>query len=796
MIHSPDQTCALCSEPVSSHPIVEGIHAFCCAGCHAVFNILSTKQQLDGFQQHPIFIQALRSGVISNPALLNMIQKQKAEVMEGERIKLYLEVGEMWCPSCAEIVKLMVSKERGVVSCVIDYSTDLAAIEYSPRYLSEDQIIGIIKDLGYQPIRFDGKERQAVSKDLYLRFGIAAFCALNSMMFAYPLYATYFSYDGEDYGLLFAWLSFFASLPVVFYSALPIWKRFLNSLKVGIFGMETLVAIGVSAAFGLSIFEMSRGGTQVYYDSMTVIIVFVLLGKIIEAKAKFSAKDSLLRLTRSAPRRGRKRFADGTLNFVLVKEIEKGDVLVAFPGEKITLDGIVIEGEGACDESLMTGEAIPIVKRCGDGVLGGTIIVQGLLTYQVINCAEESAIQKIIEMVEQDIGHKSVYVRAADQIVRWFVPTVILIAAATAMIYWFFPAQGDPTPGLTACLRAMAVLLISCPCAIGIAAPTAESHILNGIASIGAIVRNRGCLPDLGKESVIVFDKTGTATEGRYIVHSGLDVLDEKHQIILYSIASLSVHPVACAVAGSLVLDQKVSVDRLEEVVGYGLKATVGGVIYCLGSFRFMAMCGAPIPDIVKNAHEGTFSTVHFAKEGEFLASITLGDQIRPGMEEMLKQLRPAKTVLLSGDSEKVVEAVARSCGFDSWKSECTPLEKRQFIEELKQAGGIVCMVGDGINDAPALTAASIGISVVSATDMSIQVSDILLTTENLSVLPRIRDFACRGHRIVRQNLFWSFFYNVIGIFLAVFGVLSPIFAAFAMSISSVTVLFNSRRLE
>lgn len=791
------KTCALCSESVSSHPLLDGTHAFCCAGCHAVFNILSVKQQLDGYQTHPIFLQALQSGLISNPALLDLIQKQKAEIEGDERKKLYLEVSEMWCPSCAEIIKLMLLKEKGVVSCVIDYATDLAAIEFSPRYLSQEHLIGLIKKLGYRPILMEEADRKAVSGDLYLRFAIAAFCALNSMMFAYPLYATYFSYDGEDYGLLFARLSLFISLPVVFYSAWPIWRRFFNSLKTGIFGMETLVFIGVSAAFFLSLFEMFQGGTRVYFDSMDVIIAFVLLGKIIEAKAKFCAKESLLRLTRSSPRRGRKRFSDGTETFVLVKEMEKGDVLIAYAGEKIVLDGVVIEGEGACDESLMTGEAIPVIKREGTQVLGGTIVVQGSLAYCVGGGPEESALQKIIQMIEQGIGHKSAYVRAADRIVQWFVPVVILAALAAAGAYWLFPEQRDLSPAATAWLRAMSVLLISCPCAIGIAAPTAESHLLNGLAARGAIVRNRGCLPCLGKETAFVFDKTGTATEGKYLVRSGLEPLGKKEKTALYSLASSSSHPAACAVAASLAGEYKETVEKLEEVVGFGLKGKINNGFYFLGSLRFMQQLGIAVPESEKiEEGEEIFSPLYFAEEKRLLACLMLGDKVRAEIKDVLSKLKPASLILLSGDSEQVVSIVAKSCGFDFWKSECSPLEKKLFIETLRKREKIVCMLGDGINDAPALTAAHVGISVVSATDMSIQVSDLLLTTENLNIIPKMRMLAKKGHKIIRQNLFWAFFYNVVGIFLAAFGVLSPIFAAFAMSASSITVLLNARRIS
>lgn len=645
--------------------------------------------------------------------------------------------------------------------------------------------MALIKSLGYRPITLDS-ERKVVNKGLYLRFAVAAFCSLNIMMLAYPLYATYFSYDGEGYGPLFAWLSLVVLLPVVFYSGWPIWRRFANSLVTGIFGMETLVFLGVGGAFAVSIVDLLQGGTRVYFDTMSVIIVFVLLGKIIEARAKFSAKESLMRLTRSSPRRGRKKFGDGSLKFVPLKEIVKGDILVAYAGERIALDGMVSEGIGACDESLMTGEAMPISKKEGDTLLGGSIVVKGQLTFIAAGTQEESALHKIIEMVERDVGHKSVYVRSADRIVRWFIPAVLCVALATGFGWWLFIGAE------AAWMRALAVLLISCPCAIGIAVPTAESYLLNALASIGVIVRNRGCLPHLGNETIVIFDKTGTITEGRYKVHEGLERLFEKDKSALMSLAARSVHPVACAVAAALktrVLD----VLDMEEVVGHGLRGMVDGQRYILGSAKFMKLHGVVLPDAKE---EEMFTSVYFAKENVYLTTLKLGDNIRENAREVLESLKPAKTVLLSGDSEPVVAKIAKHCGFDAWLSGCSPMDKREFVEECKRKGETVSMLGDGINDAPALTIAHVGISVVNATDMSIQVSDILLTTDNLTTIPKIRVVARKGQRIVRQNLFWAFFYNVIGIFLAVIGILSPIFAAFAMSVSSVTVLFNARRIR
>lgn len=788
------QGCSLCDQDLPQHPIYEGEHGFCCPGCHAVFNILSTKNQLTNFQEHPVFKQALRSGLISNPALLEQIRRNRPDVPEQELEKLYIEIGEMWCPACAEIIRLILLQENGVRNCVVDYATDIAAIEFAPRYVSKERLFQLIQTLGYQPTPFD-TFRKAVSFDLYLRFAIAAFCALNVMMFAYPLYATYFDYDDQEYGRLFAWMSLAASLPVVTYSAWPIFRRFMVSLQVGLFGMESLVILGITTAFGLSLYELSQGGTRVYFDSMTVIVTFVLLGKIIESKAKFSAKDSLMRLTRSLPRRGRKRLSDGNCAFVPVKEIKPGDIIVAFNGEKIVNDGIVVEGEGTCDESLMTGESVPVAKKIGNTVLGGSILLNGPLAFRVTNGAQESALYKIIDMVQQEIGHKTAYVRAADHIVRWFVPVVLLFAFATALTCWFFGITDEGrTVMATAIVRAVTVLLISCPCAIGIAAPLAESRVMSGLASLGAIVRNRGCLALLGRETVFVFDKTGTVTKGCFTVLSGLEALSNEQRSILRGIAEQSNHLAARSIALAISEEPK-KLARVEEYAGQGLRAAHDGTHYFLGSADFVRQQGIEFLPSSKKSHVGVTSLVYFVENQCCLAILVLGDEIRPEVKAVLMSLAPAKTILLSGDAEGPVAAVAKSCEFDQWHSRCSPLQKREYIEELRKQGNLVCMVGDGINDAPALTAAHVGISVVSATDISIQVSDLLLTTDRLQVLPKIRDLAQKGQMIVKQNIFWAFFYNVIGLGLASLGILSPIFAAFAMMASSLMVLFNAKRI-
>jgi heavy metal translocating P-type ATPase len=774
--------CALCQIELPRYPIMDGENGFCCSGCHAVYHILASKQRLDNYQETPVFQQALKAGLISNPALLEQIRQQKSQTTFQELEKLHLEILDMWCPSCAEIIRLILLQQKGISNCVVDYSTDLASIEFAPRLISKEKICEIIASLGYDPHSLETAHRKKVSLGLYLRLGIASFCALNAMMFSYPLYATYFDPQAHEDGHIFAWLTFLSSLPVVTYCMWPILKRFCSSLMHGLLGMEALVVVGVSAAFGLSLFELWQGGNQVYFDSMSVIIAFVLLGKMIETKAKFSVKESLFRLSRSLPRRGRKLFADGSINYVPIKEILPGDILVAYAGEKIILDGEVVEGEGTCDESLMTGESLPIAKQKGSKLVGGAILQHGALTFKVLCGLGESALQMIIRTVEQDLGHKSAYVRAADKIVQWFVPLVFILALIAGFSGWYF--DGEFAIG-----RMLAVLLIACPCAIGIAAPLTESQILHQLAVHGVIVRNKGCLALLPRLTTFIFDKTGTVTEGNFRLLDGLQGLTQDELGLLKTLARPSNHLIARAIFNAIEAPP-IDLEHVEEYPGKGMKGFNLNAIFLLGSAQFFQENGL---EVEEQPWDGLGSTVYFSPDGIKVHRLLLGDQVRAEVPEVIKKLK-AKTILLSGDSHDSVAKVADLCGFDAFFSKVTPLQKREFVENLRNQGETVCMVGDGINDAPALTAAHVGVSVVAATDISIQVSDLLLTTEQLNVLPHMQEIAAKGQRKLKQNMFWAFFYNCIGIGLAMAGLLTPLFAAFAMTISSLFVLLNQPR--
>jgi heavy metal translocating P-type ATPase len=769
---------------------------FCCKGCQVVYHILKAQGALEHFQEHPVYRQALKAGLITNPYLQSS-KHEEEKIPEEDFQKLHLIIQHMWCPSCAQVIHLILLREKGVRQCVVDYSTDLASIEYTPRLISKEKILRIIQNLGYSPQFLDDPRQQAISRAFMLQFIVAAFFSLNVMMFAYPIYATYFDGgDSEGYAGLFAWLSLAGALPVIFYSGWPIWRRCYSGLKVGLWGMEALVFMGVTAATGLSLYQLLQGSRDVYFDSVTVIILFVLLGKIIESKAKFSAKDSLLKLSLALPRRGRKRLANGEESFVPIKDILPGDLLIVRMGEKIVLDGVVQEGSGACDESLMTGESLPVAKQKDSLVLAGTLLKQGYLVIKVTVSLKETTLHRMIDMVGQEIGHKSRYVRAIDYIVRWFVPFVILLAVGTGLCCFLWGvSDGEQTVMQTAIIRAVSVLLISCPCAIGIAAPLAESYVLNVLAKSGIIVRNRGCLAFLGRETIFVFDKTGTVTEGHFTVCKGLENLTLEYKQALKGLISQSLHPIAVALHSVLVCPSS-SFEKIEEIVGKGIHGVLQGKMYCLGSLSFLIQQGISFPLQEPEDAASILTTVYFAKEGTCLAAIVLGDQLKPSVRDFIRFLFPIKTLLVSGDASSSVAKVAAACQIQEWYAGYHPLQKRALIEKLRERGEIIAMLGDGMNDALALTTAHIGIAVVSASDISVQVSDLLLTTNSFQSLSILRKVTVKGRKIVKQNLFWAFFYNCIGLGFAVVGMLTPLFAACAMVISSLIVLLNAYRIS
>lgn len=751
--------CALCSLEVPKNPLREGENAFCCSGCLTVYAILGAQEN---YQSHPLFQEALKAGVISNPA-----QQQAQQGEQREELKCHLQIEGMWCPACAEAIRLILMKKKGVCRCLVDYATDLAVITIDPFVLSKQDVIQFICRLGYQASELLSEEKREISFSLWVRFVVAAFCAMNIMMFSYPLYAAHFGLAVEGYELTSGWFSFALALPLVSYCAWPIWRRLEVSFKSGLFGMETLVLIGVGTAFACSTFHLIRGRMDaLYFDSLSMVISCVLLGKILEKRAKFSAKETLLKLTHSLPKKAYKKVSEKCFAYVPVKEVTCEDILFVRTGEKILFDGQVVDGEALVDEAVMTGEAMPRPKRIGSQLLGGSLIKQGSLMMKVLKEQSQSLLGQILHLIEQDLSKKNPTTQRLNQITRFFIPSVVGLALCALLFF-----------GL---LRCLTLLLICCPCALGIAVPLVHSRLYYRFAEKGAFVRSRNQLHLLGKNPFFVFDKTGTLTEGKFQVLQGLESLSLEAMSILKGLVSLSNHPISRAISDVLCCTPA-SLNEAKEIVGRGVQGTFQGQEYLLGSERFIGE---------KGVHGASYAStvVYFATAGRILAEIHLGDRLRA-------RLPHVEGAILSGDSPQLVSQLAKQCDFLWGKGGMDPLQKREEILKLKARGRPIIMVGDGINDAPAMTAADLSISVIAASDLTVEVSDILLTTEHLDALPELCQLAKKCQKIISQNLFWAFFYNGVAVILALFGIMNPLVAALAMVISSLSVVLNALRL-
>lgn len=763
--------CSLCQLPLIKGSLFEKGLSFCCPGCLSVWRILEAKKELEGAKEHPLVREAARRGIISNP---NLIQ-ELSEKREGTAFRFTFEIVDLFCPSCQDLIEWVLQKERGVKSALVDYSTDLAVVEYLPSRIGKEELLQLVSSLGYTPRLLDTIEKQE-SRTSKMRLGIASFCALNVMMFSYPLLISLFDESAGEWGPFFAWLSLLFTLPVATYGAWPIYKRAFHGVKRGFLGMELLATLAILCALGLSTWNLLHGSMHVYFDAASALVALLLLGRFLEQRAKFKTKETLLEMHRSMPKKARRRHSSGEVEYVPIKSIAVGESIKVLQGEKLPLDGVVLDGEALIDESMLTGEAMPLLKKVGDRLSSGTLVTKGWLVYRVTSDEKGSTLAQIVGQVECGFKRKSRYRRAFDPVVSAFIPLLLLLGASLLLVM----------PNKEGLYRLLTLLLIACPCAIGVAAPLAESSLISALLSMGLIVRNRGALADLGREDLFIFDKTGTITEGRFQALSPIKTWPER--ALLKSLCSFSNHPVAVSIARELEDEASLALDEVQEHIGRGIEAKYAGKSCYVGSRRwFEELNIEEIPPI-----SGCVELLFFCGD---VKVIRLLDSVRSGAKELIAHLN-VESWLLSGDQPHLVEKLGAELGFSKAFGGRSPLEKQQIVDAERKRGRIVAMVGDGINDAPALSASSLSFAQVGATDLSLQTSDFLITAHSLTLLSDARTLGQRGRRIVHQNLFWASIYNLFGIFLALLGLLHPLFSTLAMTASSLIVLLNSRRLR
>ncbi len=724
--------------------------------------------------------------------------------LAGQEMELAIE--GMTCASCVRRVERSLAKVDGVAEVSVNLATEqalvhgsapapalLAAVEragYHARLIEAEQTDREADELLGRQARI-ARRRQI---DIVVGASLTAPLLILSMLFMNR-------FSGENVLLLAL------AFPVWAYVGRNFHLGAIRATRHGTANMDTLVSLGSSAAFLYSVWStFFQANAETYFDTAAAIVTLISVGKYLEAVARNRAGEAIKRLA-SLGARSARLLHDGVEVEVPLARVQVGDLLLVRPGEKIPLDGRVVEGRASVDESMISGESLPVERGTGDEVVGASINVDGFLTVQVTRVGKDTALARIIHLVEQAQTSKAPAQRLADQISQYFVPAVLLVAAAT-YLGWLFSGHS----AVQAMIAAVAVLVIACPCALGLATPTAIMVGSGRGAENGILIRGGESLERLRLIDEVVLDKTGTITLGRpvvtQIVSFGSGGAEGRPEAaLLQLVASVergSEHPLARAVverARADGLDTQLAVSNFASIAGGGVQATLGDRPILIGNRRLLVERGIDLDkhlQAIEALEAGGQTVMVVAVNNRVTGAITLADAVKDGSAAAVQELHAMgiEVTMLTGDNARTAAAIARQVGIDRVQAEVRPEDKAAEVVRLQRAGKIVAMAGDGINDAPALAQADAGIAMGTGTDVAMEAADVTLVKGDLRSLALAIALSRATMRVIRQNLFWAFFYNVILIPLAMFGKISPIFAAAAMALSSVTVVSNSLRLR
>jgi Cu+-exporting ATPase len=741
-------------------------------------------------------------------------------IPKNKNQKISAPVEGMTCASCVARVEKSISKIDGVKNVSVNLATEKATIEIDD-FVSLSKIEKAVEEAGYKIIlqqdKTEGSKVKVINqsdtikqydKKLKLDFII-------SIIFTVPIFLISMGMMWTDFHHLFPLpnetvnkILFVLTIPVVFISGNRFYKIFFNNLKYLTADMNSLVAIGTGSAFIYSthitlfpeIFSDSSLSSHTYFETAAVIITLILLGRLLESRAKSKTGLAIKKLIELKPQKVIVKKNDIEKE-IPIDELQPGDIVVIKPGGKIPADGKIIRGNSVIDESMITGEPMPVEKNVGAKVIGGTINKTGSFEFEVTAIGDNSILGQIIKMVEEAQGSKAPIQKLADKIAAVFVPVIILIAVITFSGWLFLGSIGLSS----ALLNFVAVLIIACPCALGLATPTAIIVGTGKGAQQGILIRNAESLELAHKLDTIIFDKTGTITAGKPEVTSVHPYLIDEKELISFAIAleQKSEHPIAEAIVGygkerEIKIEE---VENFESLTGAGLKGKVRGNEILIGNKILMedhSINTEAFDPVIAELSASGKTIVFIVINKESKGIIALEDKIKKDSTAVISKLKSMnlKTVLLTGDNNRVAKKIAEKTGFDDYKAELLPEDKLNVVSEYQNNGRIVAMVGDGINDAPALTQSDVGIAMGSGTDVAIESGDIVLMTGDLNGVTKAINLSRLTLKTIKQNLFWAFIYNIIGVPLAALGLLNPMIAAIAMSFSSVSVVTNSLRLK
>ncbi len=705
------------------------------------------------------------------------------------------EVDGMTCASCAVRIERVLSKQEGVDAAAVNFAGAEATVRVAPG-VDLDTLAEAVEKIGYaiRPVE-EGDERQ----NLVDKYGEEERIQWRrfwwSLALSLPILLLAFFGPEEPWNKFAQWA---LATPVVYGFGLQFHQLALKQLRSFGASMDTLISLGTSAAYGYSIWA-TFSGAEVFFDTAAVIITLITLGKAFEARAKGRASSAITKLLALGAKEARV-LRDGKEVTVAVDQLVPGDLMVIRPGEKVPTDGVIEDGVSSLDESMLTGESIPVDKGPGDEVFGATINQQGRIVVRASKVGKDTALSQIVRLVEEAQASKAPIQKLADRVSGVFVPVVVVIAVVTLAVWLGIGA------GLTPAMRAaVAVLIIACPCALGLATPTAIMVGSARGAELGVLFKGAEVFERSRHIDVVMFDKTGTLTKGVMTLTDVVTDLDESRFLeFVASVEGASEHPIGRAVAlGSEERDVELRpVSEFEAVAGMGVVGTVDGTRVWVGKAKFLADHGLQIPDrwlehLERFESEGKTAFVA-GWDGEAKGVIAVADTLRETAAEAVAALHSmgVVTAMITGDNRRTAEAIARQVGIDEVLAEVMPGDKSAEVERYQNQGRIVAFVGDGINDAPALTRADLGMAVGTGTDIAIEAGDVVLMSGNPMLVTTALGLARRTFRTIKENLFWAFFYNTSAIPLAALGWLNPAIAAAAMAFSSVSVVTNSLRLR
>ncbi len=812
---------------------VLSIRGMTCAACAQ--RIEKTVRKLNGIEQASVNLASEKLFVEYDGAALKLDDIKQAVTKIGYEVvektanqNVTIPIGGMTCAACAQRVEKAIGKLPGVESASVNFATEKATVAYRPQEVRLSGIREAIIKAGYEALETsktdaadeDRLRKQKEIRTLWTKFIVSAVFSLPLLYIAMvpmikvvrlPFPA---GLDPMQYSLIYALVELLLVIPVIgvgyrFYTVgfKALWQRSPN--------MDSLIAIGTTAAVLYSVyntFQIAAGHFQaveaLYFETAGVIITLILLGKSLEAVSKGRTSEAIKKLMGLAPKTALV-IQNGEEKEIPIEEVEIGDIIVVKPGAKIPVDGTVIEGHTSIDESMLTGESMPVDKKAGDTIYAASLNTTGTVQFRAEKIGSDTALAQIIKLVEDAQGSKAPIAQMADIVSGYFVPVVCAIALA-AGVAWYFGTGGDLKFALTIFIS---VLVIACPCALGLATPTAIMVGTGKGAENGILIKGGEALETAHKINTIVFDKTGTITEGKPTVTDVLTTEGAEADDLLRITASAekaSEHPLGQAIvlgAQGKGLEL-LKVDGFEAITGRGIEAAINAQTVLAGNRKLMDERGIDLSaletDSDRLAGEGK-TPMYVAIDGRLAGIVAVADVVKPSSKAAIESLHRMgiEVAMITGDNQKTAAAIAKQVGIDRVLAEVLPQDKSSEVKKLQGEGLKVAMVGDGINDAPALAQADIGIAIGSGTDVAMESADIVLMRSDLMDVPTAIDLSKKTIRNIKQNLFWAFGYNVIGIPIAagvlhLFGgpLLNPIFAAAAMSLSSVSVLTNALRLK